>query len=1064
MNRTRAICFAIAVLLPSLAYADDRLNGIGTMLMSGRAVEARKVLVEARDAYAASGNQASEATAWLLLGMCDSTLKDPETSRADLHQAAARFAAGGDEFGGWLTLWTLAELETAEGHFPDAIAAHTQALERLRAAADPKSRFSLDTLKVLAPVFGMPPESLGQIAAVPEIAKPILLQFASVMSHDGYGRVLVESGQFDKAEEQLQQAVSASAIFGGLFDSSIQVHIGDMRRGQWRFDEARASYLKALEGVKLFPAVGFRESWIEVDLLGRLADLDGLSGKLDDALAWNDQALKLVRASDNPRRVADILDARGTLLQNGGRSDDALRVYNEALQIAQTNGDAYREAGIHASLGALYMFQGSYGTSAKHLEKSIEQYQSLKQPYLEASVWTLLAEVDLLLNANDNAAEAIQNASVLAKKSGFSLATEMVKMLTASHKLFTGKATPDEMVEALNAWWDVPETKSLMFGPEAQQVLLDTLRLSSGGTTDVAPDLVRTAGPQFLRWMALMLKGVELFKRGDAEAARKYWNEALAANPSRDHQAGLYGLIGASYWREAKRNEAISYLKKAADTLDASASDVKVEELLSSYLGSNRRAYYDILIDMLVQQGQYADAFAQTERARARAFLQLVGNHHLDAKRGADPALVRETEMLRAQIARWELQKTAAKEDEARKIESDIEHARQRYQTLLIRVKVSNPEYASLTTVEPLPLESVRDSLPPGAAMISYFVSNNSVHAWVVDRTSMHYVGLPIDHEKLQSVLCWATQFIPSEQPRGARPVIDACPTIATPEDAFDALIAPLSEHLGAASMLVVVPHGVLHYVPFAALRNRHGGHYLVQDYTLVYAPSASALRFLHAKESPVQRHALVLGNPATPLPLAQLPGAEAEAASVAKMFGTTAHTGGDARESLLYHLDGKFDLLHIAAHGLYDGENPLFSRIALAPGDDQDGSLTVGEILSSLDLTGVNLVVLSACRSAAGARSGGDEVVGLTRALLYAGTPNVISTLWNISDMASAGLMNEFYRRLKGGASAAEALREAQLAILRSPAFSDPKYWAAFTLSGDPLGWSAPAVAEKKP
>ena len=77
--------------------------------------------------------------------------------------------------------------------------------------------------------------------------------------------------------------------------------------------------------------------------------------------------------------------------------------------------------------------------------------------------------------------------------------------------------------------------------------------------------------------------------------------------------------------------------------------------------------------------------------------------------------------------------------------------------------------------------------------------------------------------------------------------------------------------------------------------------------------------------------------------------------------------------------------------------------------------------------------------------------MVGLTRALLYAGTPGVISTLWNIDDAASAELMEEFYRGLAGGTSVADALRQAQLAAkLRYP---DPAYWAAFTLNGDPQG-----------
>jgi CHAT domain-containing protein len=234
-------------------------------------------------------------------------------------------------------------------------------------------------------------------------------------------------------------------------------------------------------------------------------------------------------------------------------------------------------------------------------------------------------------------------------------------------------------------------------------------------------------------------------------------------------------------------------------------------------------------------------------------------------------------------------------------------------------------------------------------------------------------------------------------------------------------------------------------------LHNRTTDHFLIQDFTVTYTPSASALRFLRAKESPVDGSALVIGDPDTTL--SRLPGAAQEAASVAHILGTSPHLGADGREALLYDLRGKCDLLHLAAHGVYDPVNPLFSKIALAAGGTADGNLTVDEILSSLDLTGVNLVVLSACQSAAGARSSGDEVVGLTRALLYAGTPGVISTLWNIDDAASAGLMEEFYRRLAAGASIAEALRQAQLTVKDSGRYSDPKYWAAFVLTGDPQG-----------
>jgi CHAT domain-containing protein len=323
------------------------------------------------------------------------------------------------------------------------------------------------------------------------------------------------------------------------------------------------------------------------------------------------------------------------------------------------------------------------------------------------------------------------------------------------------------------------------------------------------------------------------------------------------------------------------------------------------------------------------------------------------------------------------------------------------------------------------------------------------VQAWVLDRDATHHVALPVDQEGLKQLVCWAAQFGPAVDARGVR-LLGTCEQGATSEDAFDRLIAPLLDSIRHRK-LIIVPHGVLHYVPFAALRNRHTERYLIDDYTLTYAPSASALRFLRAKESPVEGEVLILGDPDSAM--SKLPGAAEEATDVARTLGATPLLGAGARESLLYDVHGKFDLVHLAAHGVYDPKNPLFSRIALSRDDTHDGSLTVDEILSSLDLTGVNLVVLAACQSAAGARSGGDEIVGLTRALLYAGTPGVISTLWNIDDAASAGLMKEFYRRLTGGASVADALRQAQLATKENDRYVDPRYWAAFMLTGDPRG-----------
>lgn len=385
-------------------------------------------------------------------------------------------------------------------------------------------------------------------------------------------------------------------------------------------------------------------------------------------------------------------------------------------------------------------------------------------------------------------------------------------------------------------------------------------------------------------------------------------------------------------------------------------------------------------------------------------------------------------------------------------LNDDIGQARRRYEALMTRVKATNPEYAAMTTVEPPQLDAIRRALPPGTTLVSYFVTDHAAHAWAVDRTTLRYVSLPIGQSGLERVQCTARRFHAGD--RGVRLLDRACEP-ATAEELYGQLFAPIRAHI-RNSRLIIVPHGVLHYLPFGAFRDPRTRHYLIEDYTITYAPSASSIRFLRDKETPVKGRALVIGAPAGVSP--ELPGAMREAMMVGARLHSVPMVGTAAKESLLYQLKGDVDLVHIAAHGFYEADAPLFSRLALAEGDGSDGNVEVHEILSDVDLTGVNLVVLSACQTGLGKVSAGDEIVGLTSALLYAGTPGVISTLWEIGDDAAAALMSHFYSRLLHGVSAADALRFAQLQLLHGD-YPDPHQWAAFTLNGNPEGrWNSPA------
>jgi CHAT domain-containing protein len=521
--------------------------------------------------------------------------------------------------------------------------------------------------------------------------------------------------------------------------------------------------------------------------------------------------------------------------------------------------------------------------------------------------------------------------------------------------------------------------------------------------------------------------------------------KALKIIPNAKDRAGGLFLIGETHVAEGDDDIGIHYFSDGLDALDAAAADARIDPMLSNSPDATgwSSSAFELLLQLLIKHGRYEEAFATAERARARVFLRMLGNVHV-SPRGVENTLpAQEAETLRMQMLQWQQEESVAPSKERR---DDILQARRRYEALMPRVKASNPEYAAMATVEPPRIETIRAALPQRTTLISYYVTSNAVYSWVLDRTALHYVSLPVDRMALERAQCAARRF--SSSGRGVR-LLDAPCEPATVEELYSELFAPLRTHVRNAR-LIVVPHGVLHYLPYAAFRDPRTQRYLIEDYTITYAPSASSIRFLRDKETPVQGRALVIGAPAGVLP--ERPGAMREAMMVGTMLHAQPMVGAAAKERLLYELKGDVDLVHIAAHGDYDADTPLFSRLALAEGDGSDGNVEVHEILADVDLTGVNLVVLSACETALGKVSAGDEIVGLTRALLYAGTPGVISTLWKINDDAAAALMTHFYDRLLHGDSAADALRFAQLQLLRGD-YRDPSQWAAVTLNGNPEG-----------
>jgi CHAT domain-containing protein len=258
---------------------------------------------------------------------------------------------------------------------------------------------------------------------------------------------------------------------------------------------------------------------------------------------------------------------------------------------------------------------------------------------------------------------------------------------------------------------------------------------------------------------------------------------------------------------------------------------------------------------------------------------------------------------------------------------------------------------------------------------------------------------------------------------------------------------------LRGARRLIIVPHSVLAYLPFAALKREGTGHFLIEDYTLLHLPSAAALAVVRSRspQPPASAQAKVFA----PFSVT-LPGSVREARAFQRVVpGSNAREGRRATEAEFRQALAGGGMVHLATHGVMNQRNPMFSRLELARGgggSDDDGRLEVHELLA-LRIE-APLVFLSGCETGVGAAwstqfARGEDYATLGQAMLYAGARTVVATLWQIGDEGAAVFAERFYVKLRS-AGPAEALAEAQRELLKGAKYSSPYYWAAYQVIGE--------------
>lgn len=875
------------------------------------------------------------------------------------------------------------------------------------------------------------------------------------------GAVAIDRGELRLADEILRRALRLRAPIGDVRGAAADhTNLGLIAAGLGDGASARQHYDEAL-------ALGRAHSLDDVaaTALLNIANLLSQQSEYTDAERLYAEALALFAANDQDADVALVQHNRGLLSLHRGDYRVAKTHLTQALRTFERVGTVADLVQVRLDLSMVEIARGDLRAAGAQL-RAAEQALATASPQDELRADLALAKADLALQMNTFAvaerqyaaaeaayrrngnsageAEALQGrALLLLERRQFAQGLELLESARR-----TQMANDDRRPAALTSL-HIGYARQLAGDIAVARRELEAARDSLAAFGDAAGEAAAHVALGNLELQA----GAPLA----AEAAFRRATELLASHPVPDvawqARAGLARALRA----RGALGAAVIELRRAIDQIERSAHSLSLAERRATYLADKWDVYAELALVELAR-GELDSSFASSERMRAREMVEVMSRARVATAGAPDSALATREQNLRLRIA-----------DLSRRLETEargsfalrgpqlqtatsgvtreaLSRAQDQYGQLLLELRDARGELSSPVTGT-APWREISARLAPQQAMLAYLVADSTTLVYVVTRDTLHLLDLRLDRESLAALVDFARGTL-------SKPSLSDAAWRTPLARLHRQLIEPVetSGLLAGVQQLVIVPHGELHYLPFAALI-RAGARpaYLVERYELGYAPSATVWMQL-GERATVRDNRVLAFAPRTE----ELPGSHREVEAIGALYGSDAlvFTGRAATEGAFRLQASGYGVVHLATYGVLNQHNPLFSFVDFGAAADSvaDGRLEVHEVLG-LSLR-ARLVVLSACQTAlaSGALSdipAGDDWVGLVRAFLVAGARNVIATLWAVEDNSTATMMTELHRQLRAGDSEAAALSAAQRHMLRNPRTSSPFYWAGFIIAG---------------
>ncbi|MDQ2712270.1 MAG: CHAT domain-containing tetratricopeptide repeat protein [Acidobacteriota bacterium] len=828
-------------------------------------------------------------------------------------------------------------------------------------------------------------------------------------------------------EEAFAAAERAREIFTSLDDSlrlaRLDINVANIYHRQNRYAEALTVYERAYH--QLLPH----------------RDMEGIGGALHNMAVCLIALDDFVCALETYRRVREFFERHDMPLLVAQADYNIAFLYylrgdyTKALELLRSTREAFQQSGDTYHLGLcdldkseIYLELRLVGEAAEMAQNSLEHFERLSMGFESARAFTNLAIAVSLQSDWDRALQLFAKANEIAR------------------------------AENNHVWPNITDLYRAL-------VLFEQGELS--GASDLAlsaADFFRQAHMPSKQVLCLLLLARIGLRLGAIDDAGRYCEEVSKVLESLDAPMLTYQaefLWGKVYEALGDIERAYNCYQKSRSALETLRSSLQREELKLGFM-RNRLEVYSRLIQICLdrhsaelsdgaspssQASALEEALHYVEAARSRTLRDLILGGTQSGLRGSEEnetdrhvrELRKELNWFYHRIEREQLSQGAVS---LRDIESLTNQAKKREHELLrlLLESADSPSLgAALQNSGTATLEQIRRSLPPEAALLEYFAIGDRTFAAVVTASTLKIVPLALSSVIAKQLRLFQFQIskfrLNAEYISRFHQILVRTAQVHL-QALYDAVVGPL-EGLLHVRDLVIVPFGPLHSLPFHALFD--GQRYLVDRFSMCYAPSASIFAHSDGKSANCSGPSLILGvdDPRTPF-------INEEVRAVASVVPEPrVLCGAEATEQALREHGPSSRLIHVASHGSFRQDSPMFSSIKLA-----DSYLTLYD-LYHMNLP-VDLLTLSGCVTGLNVVEEGDELLGLTRGLLYSGARSLLLSLWEVDDRSTSELMRDFYSGLKRHPRKADALRAAMLELReRCP---HPYYWAPFKLLGKAL------------